>query len=521
MGGLDSKCRLRQGGRDTDTLSGKQGRGNGFRPDKKKGVASNRTRPASGTLLRTMIALPRATRIGRRQRPLKRGTQMAIRLTCVAMLVCPLMFAASGCSSLSRRMPVAGVEASQQSISPHDARLMQLAQRYEKQGNTEGALRIYRKLQATEADIPEVTNRITALNGQNPASPNAPETDPPRVLTPVANAAPPRGSTAEPEVARKPVPAQPAERLVTSAQPRKTKVAALASAHTSERSHSAVTEDSDSSAEDYERPAWAGGSSVAAKPDVATSSETAAIAEVCDVDAADCCETRLSDSVADSINPFEAPLDEEHRWAHHEAPSVETPVHNDPLESLPPKSEPIARAEAAWEIYETTGNADQAVVVLTGLLSESESDVVELSMFLLGRMGEDAEAASSQLVTMRDNGDGSARLHAAEALARISSDDVKSVAILVDGLLKGDPESRWLCALALANVGTEHQSLAVNALILALNDVDPTVRSVAALSLGGMGQAAQAAVPQLRETSHDSSAEVRDAAITALACIRR
>jgi HEAT repeat protein len=59
----------------------------------------------------------------------------------------------------------------------------------------------------------------------------------------------------------------------------------------------------------------------------------------------------------------------------------------------------------------------------------------------------------------------------------------------------------------------------VTALSAALEDQDPEVCAAAALSLGGLGDAARPAVGVLRRIADHRDEELRSAALAALACI--
>ena len=133
------------------------------------------------------------------------------------------------------------------------------------------------------------------------------------------------------------------------------------------------------------------------------------------------------------------------------------------------------------------------------------------------------EAAGSvdALQAVLGQADTETRLYAAEALSRITPESADAVQILIAALESTERESRWLGAVALAGVAPPHRGAAVAALTTALQDPDPEICAVAALTLGGFGGEAGMAVPHLERALSHPFEDVRMAAETALACIVR
>ena len=179
----------------------------------------------------------------------------------------------------------------------------------------------------------------------------------------------------------------------------------------------------------------------------------------------------------------------------------------------------MVRAHAAGTVRDIEGNNADSVKNLALLLSEENQGVVRLSCYLLGQMGADASPAVKELKQLRDNESGLTSLHAAEALTRIVPSETKSYSILSNALTCDDSECRVFAAVSLGGVYEEAGPIAVTALIDALESDDPAVRASAALSLGGLGKHAEIAIDQLQQISDSDQSEVRDAALTALACL--
>lgn len=182
---------------------------------------------------------------------------------------------------------------------------------------------------------------------------------------------------------------------------------------------------------------------------------------------------------------------------------------------------PLVAAHAAWTLWEIERNESQAVQEFLRLMHTGDPDVVQFTAYALGSLGPKALSAAPTLRSERERFSGATRIHVAEALTRIDAFDQASVEVLIASLQHRDTHVRWMSAVALGQTQSRYADLAVPALIGTLHDPDPEVRSAAALSLGGFGTAASKAVPELQSRATLDSPEVREAAQTALACIRK
>ena len=183
--------------------------------------------------------------------------------------------------------------------------------------------------------------------------------------------------------------------------------------------------------------------------------------------------------------------------------------------------DPLVQAHAAWALWVIENDPWDSVATLRPLLDHSNPDVVELACYMLGDIGTQADSALDALNLLRDHADGTLRIHAAEALIRIQGVDDKSLAVLATALKSRVSQERWIAAVALGRCRGEKSAGAVTALMSALKDVDPEIRSAAALSLGGLGPDAEKALPELERISRTDDAQVRDSAHAALACLKR
>lgn len=183
--------------------------------------------------------------------------------------------------------------------------------------------------------------------------------------------------------------------------------------------------------------------------------------------------------------------------------------------------DPLVQAHAAWALWVIENDPWDSVTTLRPLLDHSNADVVELACYMLGDIGGQAESTTDALKLLRDHADGTLRVHAAEALIRIQGVDDKSLSVLSNALKSRESQERWIAAVALGRCRGEKSESAVTALTAALKDVDPEVRSAAALSLGGLGKEAETATLELERVARTDDSQVRDAARAALACLKR
>lgn len=182
-------------------------------------------------------------------------------------------------------------------------------------------------------------------------------------------------------------------------------------------------------------------------------------------------------------------------------------------------TDPRVAVNAAGTLRQITGDAWSSVHTLTRYLDHENTEVVQLSAYLLGQIGPEAMDAVPTLETVRDTAPGLTGLYAAEALTRIAPDDRNSVAKLTGALADSSAELRWFAAVSLGTVAGDCEGVAVEALRKALQDQTPDVRVAACLSLGGLGDHAQVAIPDLKQAAQTGSPDVKSAAETALVCL--
>lgn len=182
----------------------------------------------------------------------------------------------------------------------------------------------------------------------------------------------------------------------------------------------------------------------------------------------------------------------------------------------------LVSAHAAWAIWEIEGDAQTSTKVLQDSLSSASTDVVHFATYTLGNVGDLAESAVPQLRKLLGSDNSFTSLHAAEALMKISAGTDRDIATdtLIVLLKDNQPGVRHLAALALGEVDESNAEVAIAALIDALNDKDAGVRSAAALSLGGFQTGTEEAVKILEGISQTDHTDVRQAALTALACLQ-
>lgn len=183
-------------------------------------------------------------------------------------------------------------------------------------------------------------------------------------------------------------------------------------------------------------------------------------------------------------------------------------------------SNPIVRAHAAMALREVKNDAWDSIRTLRLMIFHPQDEVAQMACYMLGRIGAEAMESVTDLQTLRDAERGLTSLHAAEALLRIAPHDRVTVEHLVAVVERGSNQERWFATVALAAVGEPLKDSVIDALTSALSDTSAEVRAAAALSLGGLGESAERALPALEQVAFNDVPEVQDAATTALACIR-
>jgi hypothetical protein len=181
---------------------------------------------------------------------------------------------------------------------------------------------------------------------------------------------------------------------------------------------------------------------------------------------------------------------------------------------------PLQQAQAAFTLWQLSGDATQCVPMLISLLESEDSQVVEVSCYLIGEIGPSAEMAKASLQTVLNQSEHEGlSILAAEALAKIEPASEESVKRLVEASRSTDHQTRLLAAITLASVDHAHQGEVVPALARMLDDESAEVRSAAALSLGGWGEAALPHTRKLEELALSDTTEVSEAARISLECL--
>ncbi len=184
-------------------------------------------------------------------------------------------------------------------------------------------------------------------------------------------------------------------------------------------------------------------------------------------------------------------------------------------------ADPIVQAHAAWAMWSITGQSSEAIQSLTGVLECNQEQAVVFACYVLGTMGPQAQSATATLSRLQDDDSNAIRVHASEAMLKISQDGAPAVRVLAASLSSHRADERSLAAVALGSASGGQRQAAISALITALYDQDAGVRCSAALTLGGYAADATSAISALEVAASATDVETRDAANTALACIRK
>jgi HEAT repeat protein len=159
----------------------------------------------------------------------------------------------------------------------------------------------------------------------------------------------------------------------------------------------------------------------------------------------------------------------------------------------------------------------KSVAALAAELQSPDTHTRHLAARQLAKLGSQAKDAVSQLTHALQDSDKSVRHYAAKTLAEVGIDARPATDALIADLADPDPETRYYVVKALSKVELDQAHAgAVRALVKTLKDENPKTRYYSAKVLKGMGPAARAAVPALREASNDADKDVKETAAIAL-----
>ena len=181
----------------------------------------------------------------------------------------------------------------------------------------------------------------------------------------------------------------------------------------------------------------------------------------------------------------------------------------------------LVQGHAAWAIWSITGQSSEAIACLNSILACEQEEAVVFACYVLGTMGPQAQPAVPMLTRLQNDDSTGVRVHAAEAMLKVSNDGSLAIRVLTASLASHRADERSLAAVALGAAGPQCREAAISALITSLYDEDAEVRCSAALALGGFGKEAKASIAALEVAASATDAATRDAAMSAIACIRK
>ncbi len=126
---------------------------------------------------------------------------------------------------------------------------------------------------------------------------------------------------------------------------------------------------------------------------------------------------------------------------------------------------------------------DPAIRELVTDLSAEDHEIRQMAAFTLGESGEEAQVALPALRQTMFSNYTMVRLHAAEAVAKLSPGDDAAIEVLLQGLDDNNSDVRVMAATALMGVAPNHQGRALQVLHVLRNDANPHVRMLAETAL--------------------------------------
>jgi HEAT repeat protein len=172
------------------------------------------------------------------------------------------------------------------------------------------------------------------------------------------------------------------------------------------------------------------------------------------------------------------------------------------------------RREAATALLEVCLPDPLNVSTLVDGLLDPDPEMRSLTVRILGKWGSAARIAGPALAVACFDTCLSVRTQAAVALADLGWDDERTLPALMEALSLVDVPARWRIVAILARLAVRDDS-AVDGLIVALQDREPSVRLRAVVALRDLGPRGLPGVPALLEILEESSV-VRLAAADAL-----
>jgi HEAT repeat protein len=169
-------------------------------------------------------------------------------------------------------------------------------------------------------------------------------------------------------------------------------------------------------------------------------------------------------------------------------------------------------------------DAKEAAPALAEALKDAEGEFRREVQYVLGLFGADSAPAVPELVTSLASDDDHVRNSAVYALGKIGPAAKAASAELRKLLTSDDEFVRFAATWALVRIDPKDTKLAasaVPALIKGLSDERPLVRAESASTLGELGAAAKAALPELKKAADDDDANVSAAAKQAVEQINR
>jgi len=190
------------------------------------------------------------------------------------------------------------------------------------------------------------------------------------------------------------------------------------------------------------------------------------------------------------------------------------------LVALLEKGTATERRNAMYVLGRMKSTPFDAVPVIEKILDEPGTDRLHIAIDLL-RIDPGSVKAIDILNTEMKTGDVSDRVIIARVMSTLP-DLTRCIPVLVGAMNDPDPEVRLAGIKTLGEWAAKNKvagASMVHVFIRALSDSSSKVRCYAASSLGGLGEAAQSAVPSLSQMAQDGNPKVKQAAVKALELI--